>query len=178
MSTIYLTSDAGDVFYDASADKCYHKAAANPVCQPPDTSLGAGDATGVAAVTFELDDSGVSGGTNHRTWTACQMCVALHVSGNQAEVECLANGTKYTLFTAPSAGVLRCWISDWGGGTGGNDKIYVNDGLFSTGQMVTNLGYRPSGPLASGDVVKVELNDMNVGTTSIVSGIFCPFVYP
>ncbi len=180
MATIYLPNNAGDVFYDASAAECYHKATTNPVCHAADTTLASGDVTGVAAVTHSLDDLGVFEGTTHRTWTACQMCVALHVSGNQGEVECPDSATKYELFTAPADGVLRIWATTTSGSVynTSSSKIYVNDVAVFTGQIDGGYYYRPV-VLAAGDVVDVELAyPWSDGSYQTAYAIFCPYVYP
>ena len=179
MSTIYLPNDAGDVFYDSSADECYHKAATNPVCHPADASLGAGDVTGVSGVTHALDDSGVYEGSTHRTWTACQMCVALHVSGNQGEETIYDDSGAVDVFTAPSAGVARVWTASHSGDT---NYVRVNvkvngTNVLSSIQLVTNAYYYPV-RLASGDVLAVEPVGWGADGELTARVIFCPYVYP
>ncbi len=171
MSTIYLPNDAGDVFYDASADMCFHKAAANPVCQAADTSLAAGDVTGIVAVTFRYDDDDVDGGSSHRTWTACQMCAAVQKHGGFLAEP--ASSQWNSIFTAPAAGIFRAWK---GNGNSPSWKGRING--VETGWWVVSWhdSQGDSRPLrmASGDVLEMY-NDSGCGD---LTWFFCPYVYP
>lgn len=171
MSTIYLPTNVGTAYYNASTGKCYHRADTNPVCHAADASIGSGDIVKIEAVTFGYDDDETPEGTSHRTWTACQMCVAMNKYGgslDEPETE-----QWNSIFTAPCAGVLRAWKSNgnnasWKGRVNG-----VEIGWWVVSWHNSQTNSRPL-RMASGDVLKMY----NMSGCGKLTWFFCPYVYP
>jgi hypothetical protein len=172
MSNIRLSADYGSVVHVGGV--CYKKADDQPSTGVPNKSIATGDTINISSRTFTVDDDGVSGGSNHRTWTACEVCVSEYMSIHRGAVSFSnENGVKKTLFTAPYGGIIRVWRTTSSFQFSQylliNDVI-VND-LFGPSNITDSVPWK----LAKDDVFAVQARD----TTSFAFAcIFLPYQWP
>jgi hypothetical protein len=163
MSNIRTPNDYGAAWRHNG--ECYHKLNSQPSLGAATDSAQTGDVLNYADYAWQYDDSGTENGTVHRTWTACQMCVAnlpAHVGASADNYP-----TAEEIFTAPCAGVIRIT----GAGSKYNTiKIYVN------GTEVASTWGDETFPvrLVSDDVVSVKSS----GSDQSITSIFLPYVWP
>jgi len=110
MTSIRLTADRGTICRVDGV--IYEKANDQPSVGAPDKTFTESDVANISAITFTYDDSGVNGGSNHRTWSAKEVGVAYylseHIFDNNIEKTTYMYGQLGKLvFTAPSNGILR-----------------------------------------------------------------------
>lgn len=143
---------------------CYSRVSASPSMGVPTDSAQPGDVLNYADYTWSYDDLGVSSGDSHRTWTACEMCVAKLPAHSGSTT----SATYVTVLTAPSSGVMRVWKNGdctWGYRINGVETMYGG------GSGGSYIGSRPL-RLVAGDVVEIKTDSNSIGF------VFCPFVYP
>ena len=159
MANMKFLNDHGQVIVHDGVP--YRKLSGQPSMGMPNASLQSGDLTNIQEYTWTYDDSNVSGGSDHRIWTAEEMAVA---SLPQFNVTHWSYAGTRTLFTAPSAGVCRLW--------GSNVTWYVN------GQVLSVV----ASSQVDASAIKVLQNDVISETTGQPSGTgyvkFIPFVWP
>lgn len=83
--------------------------------QPTSGAINASPTTiNISSYTWSYDDLNVWNGSEHRTWTPCEMGICKYVAGNQDTVQIPKWSHEYVLlYTAPSDGIIRVW-SDLG----------------------------------------------------------------
>lgn len=175
MTTKYLTFDAGDAIVISGV--AYHRNASNPICHSADTTPGSGDVLDIDKYTWSRDDSNVSSGTDHRTWTACQMAVAEEINGGELEIAAEDFDVYQDLVTAPAAGIIRVWTDPSiyaGGGNGGSIKVGIAErGWYhENSDKATALPFK----MQSGDLCQVKVK-ASAGPVTVYYA-FCPYVYP
>ncbi len=141
----------------------------NPVQPTSGAITDTPDVINISEIVFDNDDSNVWHGPNHRTWSACEVGIAKYVPGNQGSV--LSQPTWVTLYTAPSAGVVRTY--GMGGGDGLNYSIKLNGTILTTTASDRDMGLAYGVGVMSGDVIEVKL-----GGDRWLYSIFLPNVYP
>jgi hypothetical protein len=142
------------------------------VTVPPQPTSGAITATpdiiNIIEREFDYDDSIVWGGNNHRTWSACEMGIALYGDGNQGSVT--SHNSWANIYTALSAGMVRVY--------GQNDvsfRIKLNGTVLTTGASANGIKVSYPIGVVLGDVIDVY---MNYGSDLTLFSIFLPNVYP
>jgi len=163
MANMKFLNDHGQVIVHDGVP--YRKLSGQPSIGVPNATTLPDDLFDVQAYTWTYDDSNVSGGSDHRIWTAEEMAVA---SLSQFDITgpSLSGGT-HTIFTAPGAGVCRLW--GWDGFT-----WYVNGQLLS-GVASSQVDARAL-KVIQNDVISIS---SGLGYGSCLNRVkFIPFVWP
>jgi hypothetical protein len=167
MANVRIGSDGGDcIIVDGVA---YGK-----VTSPVQPTSGAITATptiiNITEFTFRWDDDGVEWGSNHRTWTACEMGIANNLAVNKGYVV----GGWATIYTAPSAGVIRVWVVPYQAGT----MDIKNNGTVIVTNWSDHFSWACPIHVAAGDVIDVWCRHQTYGWGTPAYSFFLPNVYP
>jgi len=161
MPSVRIGNDGGDCII---AGGVAYKKVTSPV-QPTSGAITATPTTiNITGQTFDYDDTGVGGGSNHRYWTPCEIGISKYVAGNQGA----AVGVWVNIYTAPSAGVVRLY--------GGENHDFFFDVKLNGTIIATHRsgnGFRVAWPVG---VMQGDIIDVNAGDW--VYSIFLPTTYP
>ena len=143
--------------------------------QPTSGAINASPTTiNISSYGWRYDDIGVEWGGNHNPWTPCEMGISHYIPANVSTVTLVTAYVYYTLYTAPSAGILRTHMP--GDYTTGDCWRVNGTPVFCKGGTMRGTTYANSIALglALGDVVSCR--SQNAG--NIAYGYFLPSVYP
>ena len=145
MTNIRTANDHGDVWYNASAGKCYHKLTGQPTAGLPDTTLAAGDETDIQSISFSHDNTS----PYLASWTACERGTADNVAAYNSETV-MVQDEYADVYTAPSAGEIRIWHD-------GSDSrgIYLN-GVYAE----KNLAYNDHKSFFAARALRLQTGDV------------------
>jgi hypothetical protein len=133
----------------------------------PNADVGDIGQQNIPAYTFSRSDP--QGKTEY---SKCEHAVACFVAANVGDVELLVANTEYTVYTAPSDGVIRVWITEWG-----NQQFFVNGiNIFTASSGYGNKVFSYPMNLNSGDVVTVATSAI-AGAGSFSESYFLPDTY-
>lgn len=165
MSNLLLLADAGD--NALLNNKAYRKK--GTTLGVPNYSTQPGDETNLSGYTWNYDDDDVSGGSNHRVYSADEYS-ATRIIGNYGQ-GLAGNGPAYC-YSPPVAGVVRIWLT-----TALSFTVYVNGVAASVNRAANGQAEAIAVKVLAGDVITCYSGSLNGGAVTEAYYLFWPFEY-